>query len=1643
MSVVKSDAQSQDDDVEKEKRVIKHTAKGLELFIANCQKTRNRKCKQANKLMEMLKELMKSKENAREVQSNLFQLIKLCDEAKENHESLVNLPLPEDELEKQNQWFQRKMEIFKGFIQDVKVWLPEAGQQIAHSIAESVILQSVVNSDDIGPDDSVSNASKPKSKHKSSSSSRASSTSSARIKAQAEKAALMERVAALKKKHELEAQEEQLKRKKEQLELETELAATNAKINILEALGSRSSSRVSDGMNSYLRKGTAQNETSAKLNPHANEYLPDQVQQRQNVLIETNSSSQQQVVRPKETAHGPSVRPHDTTHLIQYSPQRQNVQSRMQGYVRTTPPVLNDGNQVDMCNLIQRQNDITALLAQQSLSSTLPPRVIPVYDGDPLQYEVFRRAFERGVEKKCDDYSDCLHFLEQYTRGHPKDLVRSCQHLPPAQGYQRAKDLLKEHFGNEHKIATAYMDKAFAWSVIKSEDVEALQAFSLFLRGCCTAMEHLTYMEEMNVASNMKTILLKLPYRLRDKWRSRACQLQEQRGHRARFSDLVDFIERQVKILSDPLFGNIQDAKPAATVKSSTKTREKSRPRGSSFATAVTPVKTSVQENLTTNGMKGNVPTTNSQSSCLFCNKSGHTLGRCPQIRKKMHREKIDFLKEKGVCFGCLKIGHMSKDCKSRLTCDVCNQNHPEILHIEQKDKGKKTEHTEQSEKATGSNAVPSPHTCGHIGAGDENCTFSIVPVQVKSQKGDTVLQTYAFLDHGSTSTFCTESLMRRLNITGQRTNILLRTMNQVKPVTSHHISGLEISSLDKDYFIQISDVFTHKTMPVSQLNIPRQEDLTQWPYLKDIKIHEIDSGIDLLIGTNASKVLEPWELVNSQGDGPYAVRTLLGWVIYGPLRGDKSIRDENGCPAAAVNRISIVNLEELLVKQYNHDFSEGTSKETEEMSREDVKFLDIVNRSAKVTDGHYCLDLPFTQEKPSMPNNRCIAVQRIQSLKRKFAKNKKFHDEYTSFLTEMIVNGYAEVVPVDQLNRSDGELWYIPHHGVYHSKKGTLRVVFDCGAVFKGTSLNCQLLQGPDLTNSLIGVLIRFRQEPVALMADIKAMFHQVRVSEKHVDYLRFLWWPDGDVQQDLVEYRMKVHLFGAVSSPSCANFALRKTADDNKGHFPSEVTNTVKNNFYVDDCLKSLPSEQEAVQMVRDLTALCKMGGFMLSKWISNSRAVLASIPQENRTKETKELDLDKDNLPMERALGLHWCVETDVFKFKIAAQERPYTRRGILSVVGSIYDPLGFVAPFTLPAKLIMQELCKKKLGWDENIPQTFLHRWTGWLADLNKMAEFKVDRCMKPTSFGQIRFAQLHHFSDASESGYGTASYIRLENYNREAHVAFIIGKSRVAPLKQITIPRMELTAAVLAVKVDTMLRKELQLQLDKSIFWTDSTTVLKYINNETKRFQTFVANRTSFIRDATDVSQWRYVNTKENPADEASRGLTADRFLSCKRWIQGPDFLCKPDREWPKPHLESAISANDPMDLEALTPNHLLLLKSKPILPPGLFVKEDLYIKRRWRQVQYMADLFWKRWTQEYLPLIQERQRWSKVKRSFAPGDIVVVVDSTAPRGSWLMGRILETKPDAQGLVRTVRLQTKSSILERPITKICLLQEAET
>ena len=197
------------------------------------------------------------------------------------------------------------------------------------------------------------------------------------------------------------------------------------------------------------------------------------------------------------------------------------------------------------------------------------------------------------------------------------------------------------------------------------------------------------------------------------------------------------------------------------------------------------------------------------------------------------------------------------------------------------------------------------------------------------------------------------------------------------------------------------------------------------------------------------------------------------------------------------------------------------------------------------------------------------------------------------------------------------GKTWFIPHHGVYHPHKpGKVRVVFDCSAKYKEKSLNDLLLKGPDLTNSLLGVLTRFRQEHVAVMVEIEAMYHQVKVPDTDRSFLRFLWWPNGDLSCALKEYQMSVHLFGAVSSPACAIFALLKKADDNSQHFSADVTSTVRRNYYVNNCLQSLPSVEDANAHVRDLRSLLQRGGFRQMKWISSDQEVLETIPEPECT-------------------------------------------------------------------------------------------------------------------------------------------------------------------------------------------------------------------------------------------------------------------------------------------------------------------------------------------------------------------------------------------------------------------------------------------
>jgi hypothetical protein len=312
---------------------------------------------------------------------------------------------------------------------------------------------------------------------------------------------------------------------------------------------------------------------------------------------------------------------------------------------------------------------------------------------------------------------------------------------------------------------------------------------------------------------------------------------------------------------------------------------------------------------------------------------------------------------------------------------------------------------------------------------------------------------------------------------------------------------------------------------------------------------------------------------------------------------------------------------------------------------------------------------------------------------------------------------------------------------------------------------LNDNLLQGPNLANEIIDVLVRFRKEEIAVVADIQEMFHQVKVPEKDRDSLRFLWFPPN-LDGALETYCMNVHIFGAKDSPAIANFALRKTAKDNSSDFSKSVVEAVEKDFYVDDLLKSLPNEHEAVAFSSEICELLRRGGFRLTKFLSSCKEVLATVPISERANPSFNLDLDR--LPVDRALGMKWNIEDDVFEFKVIDADKPETKRGILSTVASLYDPLGLAAPVTLLAKCQLQRLWQLKIDWDAQLPDTELLEWRRWKATLPALSDVKIPRCYKfniisktslPTSLPRkVTDVQLHNFSDASDSGYVAASYI---------------------------------------------------------------------------------------------------------------------------------------------------------------------------------------------------------------------------------------------------------------------------------------------
>ncbi|VDI41660.1 Hypothetical predicted protein, partial [Mytilus galloprovincialis] len=307
------------------------------------------------------------------------------------------------------------------------------------------------------------------------------------------------------------------------------------------------------------------------------------------------------------------------------------------------------------------------------------------------------------------------------------------------------------------------------------------------------------------------------------------------------------------------------------------------------------------------------------------------------------------------------------------------------------------------------------------------------------------------------------------------------------------------------------------------------------------------------------------------------------------------------------------------------------------------------------------------------------MALRRAKTLDRSLQSNKEKREHFLEFMHNLIQNNHAEIAP--KLDEG-AESWYLPVFGIYHPKKpGKIRCVFDSSAKFGDVSLNKVLLQGPDLNNSLLSVLMRFRKNRIAASADVQQMFYSFSVDEKHRDFLRFLWHEDNDLDKQLVAFRMTVHVFENSPSPAVATYGLRKCSNLAE----PDVRDFIQRHFYVDDGLISLDSSQDMIDLLtRTQKTLLEEGNIRLHKFASNSDEVMSALPHEDLAQDLKSIDFDSDSVPLQRSLGLYWDLATDCFTYRISEESKPFTRRGVLSTLNSLFDPLGFVAPVIIKGK-----------------------------------------------------------------------------------------------------------------------------------------------------------------------------------------------------------------------------------------------------------------------------------------------------------------------------------------------------------------------
>ena len=1104
--------------------------------------------------------------------------------------------------------------------------------------------------------------------------------------------------------------------------------------------------------------------------------------------------------------------------------------------------------------------------------SRLPKLSLPTFSGDPLSWQTFWDCFSAAV-----DSSPVLSGVQKfnYLRAQLQgEAARAVAGFPLTEGnYTHSVDILKERFGQNQTIVNAHMQALMNLPPPKNTVTE-LRAFYDSIEGHIRSLLSLGTTTESYGAMLIPVTLGKLPAEVR---RNLA---REQNRSEWTVKNLREALLKEIRILEQGVFT------PSSGTHLLTDGSQSS-PRMTTFSLYT--------------GAKGDQTRFDRGKSvkkftCVYC-KGTHSSNNCDVVISAEKR--LEQIKKEGLCFNCLGK-HRVSHCTSQARCKKCNSKHHTSICNTDSTKLKQTvaklpsDHkTRPSEpipsQVTQTATVPvsatiamaSSETSVLCNSGNSVCLLKTAVAKVVSNSGSDTAN--ILFDEGAQRSFISKRLANTLQLTPRRQEHVSLASFGADTSTPQHLDVTDVKIVS-----QTGEMIPLSVLVVSKIAAPFQcvttSKLRELPYLRDLTLaHPIMKAnsqfdISLLIGVDYY-----WKIVEDhivRGDGPTAVQSKLGYLLSGPLAIQSSSDTITNMHIGIHDDLE--NTDQTLEKFWAIE-SSGTLPAVKGSDPFMDTYLKTISRDE---DGSYVVKFPWKEDHAPLPSNYEVCKRRTRSLVRRLVSTPELMNTYDKIIKEQEKRGFVEKVSLT----SQGPAHYIPHHHVKKDSVTTpIRVVYDCSCQMSNNhpSLNDCLEVGPSLVNDLCSILLRFRVHKFGLTTDIEKAFLHVKLHEDDRDFTRFFWLSNPeDPESEFDVYRFKAVLFGSTSSP----FMLNATLHLHLSKQNSETANDMIQNLYVDNVISGGPNEESVVQYFRMARSCMSEANFNLRSWASNSPQLQAITHEESVADPSQMVNL----------LGLHWNVSTDqvcfVPKQLTSDTDIAVTKRNVLQLSSRIFDPLGFLSPVSVRAKLLMQQLWQMNVGWDEPLEPSIREQWNDIADNLQKAVHGSISRRYFTVDNDDCKTQtqEIHGFADASLKAYGAVIYIQQAN-----EVSFVIAKTRVAPLSKLTLPKLELMAALVAARLTKFVTESLDsLYPNMAVhLWSDSQIVLHWIGSQKKQKLQFVSHRIQEITQTFPSTVWSYCPTGENPADLLTRGMNHD-VLNDPLWMKGPSWITEKSK-WPQ------------------------------------------------------------------------------------------------------------------------------------------------